>query len=105
MMLTTDGSSFLASCENAVDNWTGLGIVKGVASDAAWPFCALAPLLRSVPIRIPIDKVNSSSEKDRNFCLRIVSSMFMDSPLNVFFDLNYRTGAGWALLQWMPPRP
>ena len=65
-------------------NWllgalTAAGIVIGVASGAA--ICALAaftPVVTSVPIRMPIESVNSSRLIVRSFWCRILSK----KPIN-----------------------
>ena len=77
-MFTTDGSSCLASCENAVDNWTGFGITRGVAPGAAWSLAALTPVLTRVPIRIPTDSVNKIKEEESSFRVRIVFKKFIN---------------------------
>src|SRR5262249_27303257 len=77
-MFTTDGSNCLASCENAVDNWTGLGITRGVAPGAAWSLAALTPVLISVPIRIPTANVNKIKEEESSFRVRIAFKNFIN---------------------------
>src|SRR5438445_8835448 len=79
-MLTTDGSSCLASCENAVDNWTGFGITSGVAPGAGVSLAAFTPVLTRVPIRIPIDKVNRIKLEETSFLVRIVFRKLITLP-------------------------
>src|ERR1035438_7441105 len=78
-MLTTDGSTCLAICVNALDNSTGLGITSGVAP-GAWllSLAAFTPEPISVPSTIPMDNVKSISVKESNFCVRILSTKLMD---------------------------
>src|SRR5882762_3223692 len=96
-MFTTDGSSCLASCENAVDNWTGFGITRGDAPGAAWSLAAFTPVLTSVPIKIPTDSVNKIKVEDRSFRVRIVFKKFISllcsAPANIFYYI--------ALTRWM----
>src|SRR5437667_11801812 len=77
-IFTTDGSRCLANWENALDNWTGFGITRGVAPGAAWSLAAFTPVLTSVPIKIPIDSVNKIKVEDRSFRVRIVFKKFID---------------------------
>src|SRR6266404_6211784 len=80
-MLTTDGSSCLASCENAVDNWTGFGITSGVAPGAGVSLAAFTPVLIRVPIRIPIDNVNKIKVEETSFFVRIVFRKLISIPI------------------------
>ena len=72
-MFTTDGSTCLAIWLNELDSSTGLGITSGVAPGAAeLSFAAFTPVLTliRVPMTIPIARVNTTSVKDSNFCVR-----------------------------------
>src|ERR1035441_9006794 len=78
-MFTTDGSTCLAICVNALDNSTGLGITSGVAP-GSWPLsrAAFTPDWISVPMTIPRHSVNSSSVKESNFWVRTRSMKLME---------------------------
>ncbi len=77
MILTTLGSSILASLVNSFPIWIALGRTRGVASGAPVPlFWAWTPVLIRGPITIPIDSVNNSNVVESNFCWRILSMSF-----------------------------
>ncbi len=79
-MLTTEGSTCLASWLNEFDSSTGLGITSGVAPGAAWPsvLAALTPWLTSVPMTMPTLSVNRIKVNESTFCVRNLSKRFMD---------------------------
>src|SRR5580704_11313503 len=91
-MYTTEGSSFLASRLNSLPSFTGLGTTSGVASgEGACPRAACTPVLRSVPMTIPMDRVISKRLKDSSFCCRITlyHRMFVFAFLGRSKPCNY----------------
>src|SRR5208283_5100868 len=57
LMLTTDGSSWRAICENWLDSCWGDGTCSGVASEALGFSLPFTPADTTVPIRMPSDSV------------------------------------------------
>src|SRR6266542_4141443 len=103
-IFTTDGSSCLASCENAVDNWTGFGITSGVAPGAAWSFAAFTPVLTSVPIRIPTESVNKINVEESSFRVRIVFRKFIRLIYTPALSTQNKI-ISLALIRWMLLNP
>src|ERR1700690_4056383 len=94
-MLTTEGSSCLASWEKAVESWTGLGISSRPASLApAGLFSARTAVPTRAAIRIPIDRVNSNKVAERSFWVfRAAKKRIGGSPKADFLNYRARRGA------------
>src|ERR1017187_9443060 len=106
-MLITDGSCCLATWEKAVESWTGLGISSSAASLVqVGVFSARTAVPIRVPIRIPIDRVNSNKVAERSFWVFSAAKKRIGrSPKAGFLDYSRsslvarRAGAGVVALR------
>ena len=70
LMFTTEGSSRFTSLDNSFGCAVAAGMVRGVASGATiWSLAANTPVLISVPITIPTERVKIISVNESSFWL------------------------------------
>jgi hypothetical protein len=89
-MLTTAGSTILATLENSEESWVGEGMAIAVGPGATLGLSAFTERLTTVPITTPMASVAKIREKNRSFRLLMVSIILSINEIMVcVFDLRF----------------